>query len=127
MQIGAGWAENCLRANDGRSENQMNGYIAVVQRMDGGLYKVIFPDLPGCRASGMSVEEALAKARGALKEHAAKLQRRGIALPSPRPAADVISEEAKHNGIAGACIQLRDISVRVRMSRAEMMALYGGD
>ena len=103
----------------------MNGHIAVVQRMDGGLYKAIFPDIPGCRASGRSVEEALARARTALKEHAARLYRRGMALPAPRPAADVIEEEAKHVAIAGACIQVRDISIRVKMSRAEMMSLYG--
>ena len=105
----------------------MNGHIAVVQRMDGGLYKAIFPDLPGCRASGKSVEEALARARTALKEHAARLHRRGMSLPAVCPAADVIEEEAKHNAVAGACIQVRDISVRVKMSRAEMMAMYGGD
>jgi predicted RNase H-like HicB family nuclease len=95
----------------------MKGYIALVLRQPGGAYRVAFPDLPGCRCSGRSVEDALAKARAALKAHAARLYRRGLVLPPPRSAEDVIAEEAKHGAVAGACIQLRDISVQVVMDR----------
>ncbi len=95
----------------------MKGYIALVLRQSGGGYRVDFPDLPGCRASGRSVDEALAKARAALKLYAARLYRRGLVLPAPRPADDVLAEEAKHGAVAGACIQLRDISVQVAVDR----------
>jgi predicted RNase H-like HicB family nuclease len=95
----------------------MKGYIALVLRQPGGGYRVDFPDLPGCRASGRSVDEALAKARAALKLYAARLYRRGLVLPAPRPADDVLAEEAKHGAVAGACIQLRDISVQVAVDR----------
>jgi predicted RNase H-like HicB family nuclease len=95
----------------------VNGYIALVFRQPGGLYKAEFPDLPGCRCSGASVEDALAKARGALKTYAARAYRRGLSLPDPRSSAEVIDESNKHGAIAGACIQLRDISVRVVMDR----------
>jgi len=99
----------------------MKGYIALVFRQPGGAYRVAFPDLPGCRSSGRSVEDALARARGALKEHAARMYRRGQALPPPRAAADVVAEEAKHGAVAGACLQLRDISVQVALDR-QMLA-----
>ncbi|MEQ8699048.1 MAG: type II toxin-antitoxin system HicB family antitoxin [Bauldia litoralis] len=95
----------------------MKGYIALVLPQPGGGYRVDFPDLPGCRASGRSVDEALAKARAALKNHAARLYRRGLALPAPRPANDVFAEEARHGAVAGACIQLRDVSVKAAVDR----------
>lgn len=95
----------------------MKGYIALVLRQPGGGYRVDFPDLPGCRASGRSVDEALSKARTALRLHAARLYRRGLVLPAPRDADDVFAEEARHGAVAGACIQLRDISVQVAVDR----------
>ena len=78
----------------------MHGYIALVMTVPGGGYKAVFPDLPGCRASGRSVEDALAHARGALKTHAARMHRRGMTMPPPRPSADVVEESAKHNAVA---------------------------
>jgi len=101
----------------------MKGYIALVLRQPGGGYRVAFPDLPGCRSSGRSVEDALARARGALKEHAARLYRRGLTLPPPRSAGDVMEEEAKHGAVAGACLQLRDISVQVALDRQMLAAI----
>lgn len=95
----------------------MRGYIALVIKVPGGTYRAFFPDLPGCRASGRSVEGALARAKTALKEHAAKMHRRGLPMPQPRPALDVVAEEAKHGAVAGACLELREISLRVAMRR----------
>lgn len=97
--------------------NGLQGYIALVFRVSGGGYRAEFPDLPGCRCSGVSVEDALARARGALKAHAARLYRRGLAMPPPRSSAEVVDLSAAHGAVAGACLQLRDISVRVVMDR----------
>lgn len=95
----------------------MNGYIAIVLRRPGGKYEAAFPDLPGCTAAGAGVDDALEAARGALKTYAAERRRAGEAMPEPRPAADVAVEAARHGAVGGACIQLRDISVVVRMKR----------
>lgn len=93
----------------------MRGYIALVMTVPGGGYKAIFPDLPGCRASGRSVEDAMSRARVALKTHAAQMHRRGLPMPAPRPSADVVDESAKHGAVAGACLELRDVSLRARL------------
>jgi predicted RNase H-like HicB family nuclease len=95
----------------------MNGYIAIVLRRGSGRYEALFPDLPECTATGSGVDDALAAARSALKAYAAKRRGAGEALPEPRPAADVAAEAARHGAVGGACIQLRDISVVVRMKR----------
>jgi predicted RNase H-like HicB family nuclease len=95
----------------------MDGYIALVLRQPGGGYRAVFPDVAGCRAEGRSVEEALANARSEIKAHAARLAREGATLPAPRPASDVAALSAKHGAVAGACIHIRPVSVRVRMDR----------
>lgn len=94
----------------------MRGYIALVKTVPGGGYKAIFPDLPGCRASGRSVEDALSRAKEALKTHGALLRRRGETMPPPRPSDEVYKIAASHGAIAGACLELRDISMRARLN-----------
>jgi predicted RNase H-like HicB family nuclease len=95
----------------------MDGYIALVLRQPGGGYRAVFPDVEGCRAEGRSVEEALANARAEIKAHVARLTRNGEALPAPRPASDVATLSTQHGAVAGACIHVRPLSVRVRMDR----------
>jgi predicted RNase H-like HicB family nuclease len=104
----------------------MHGYIALVLRQPGGGYRAVFPDLEGCRAEGRSVDEALANARAEIKAHAVRLARKGGALPAPRPASDVAALSAKHGAVAGACIQVRDLSIQVRLDRAPKTARGDG-
>ncbi len=94
----------------------MHGYIALVTKTSGG-YSAFFPDLPDCRSDGASVDGAITRARSALKAHAARLHRAGEAMPAPRPAMDVFAEEAKYDAVGGACIELRDISLRIAVDR----------
>ena len=96
----------------------MHGYIALVLKKPDGGYRVEFPDLPGCRAAGNSVEGALGNAKPALKAYATKLRRRGRTLPDPRSSLDVISESAKYGAVGGACIRLTEHSLRVTADRA---------
>jgi predicted RNase H-like HicB family nuclease len=93
----------------------MHGYIVLVMTVPGGGYKAIFPDLPGCRAAGRSVEDALARARSALRTHAARLHRRGLTLPPPRPSQDVVEESTRHGAVGGACLELRPVSIQARL------------
>ncbi len=97
----------------------MNGYIALVKRQDTGGYHAFFPDFDGLSADGRTVEDALAAARTALKSHAARRARHGEAMPPRRPASDVAALSVAHGAVGGACIHLRDISVRVRMDRTK--------
>lgn len=96
----------------------MHGYIALVLKRPEGGYRVTFPDLPGCRAAGRSVEGALGNAKPALKAYATKLRRRGASMPPPRSSIDVIAESAKHGAVAGACIRLTEHSLRISADRA---------
>lgn len=93
----------------------MRGYIAIVKTVPGGGYKAVFPDLPGCRASGRTVEDALARAKTALKAHGAQMIRRGLPLPAPRGSDEVFALAAEHGAVGGACLELRDVSVRMRL------------
>ncbi len=99
----------------------MNGHIAIVKRQDSGVYRVFFPDIEGLSADGRSVEDALAAARVALKSHAAQRARRGEAMPPRRPASDVAALSSAHGAVGGACLYVRDISVRVRMDRTKTL------
>ena len=61
----------------------MTGYCAVLRRTAGG-YALIFPDLPGCGASGDSPEALRLAAPDVLKEHLQALLLAGRPLPPSR-------------------------------------------
>ncbi|MDJ0949950.1 MAG: type II toxin-antitoxin system HicB family antitoxin [Alphaproteobacteria bacterium] len=83
----------------------MYGFIALVlPRPDTG-FRVEFPDLPGCRCAGVSVEDALARAPRALATYTAALRRRSLAMPAPRPADDMIVESLRLGAVAAACLR----------------------
>ena len=48
-------------------------------------YGVSFPDLPGCVAMGLSVDEALRNAEESLRDWADDYEERGGAMPPPTP------------------------------------------
>ena len=48
-------------------------------------YGVSFPDLPGCVAMGLSVDEALLNAEDSLRDWAGDYEERGGAMPPPTP------------------------------------------
>ena len=50
-----------------------------------GAYGVSFPDLPGCVAMGLSVDEALLNAEDSLRDWAGDYEERGGAMPPPTP------------------------------------------
>lgn len=114
----AGAPRSLYSARHSNAERRpMYGYIALVLRQPGGGYRAVFPDVEGVRAEGRTVEDALANARAEIKAHAVRLARNGQSLPQPRPASDVAVLSARHNAVGGACIQVRDLSIQVRMDR----------
>jgi predicted RNase H-like HicB family nuclease len=60
-------------------------YPAVLERGDGGVFGVWFPDFPGCVAAGKSQEEAAAKAEEALARALELAAEIGSPLPAPTP------------------------------------------
>lgn len=61
----------------------MSRYIVLI---DGkaGAYGVVFPDLPGCTAMGMTMDEALANAAEALRDWIEVAEEGGTKIPPPR-------------------------------------------
>lgn len=62
----------------------MRHYLVVlVPRPEGG-WRAHFPDFPGCRAEGQSVEAAINLAATAAADHAKWLRVQGVSLPAPQ-------------------------------------------
>ncbi len=60
-------------------------YPAVLERADGGVFAVWFPDFPGCVAAGKSQGEVAAKAEDALAQALQESAENETPLPAPTP------------------------------------------
>jgi predicted RNase H-like HicB family nuclease len=60
-------------------------YPAVLERAEGGMFAVWFPDFPGCVAAGRTQEEAAAKAEDALAAAVQQAAESDAELPAPTP------------------------------------------
>jgi predicted RNase H-like HicB family nuclease len=58
-------------------------YPAVLERADGGVFAIWFPDFPGCVAAGRSQEEAAARAEEALARALQETAESEAAFPAP--------------------------------------------
>jgi predicted RNase H-like HicB family nuclease len=57
-------------------------YAIVIEKAEGN-YSAYVPDLPGCVATGATVEEAEAQIREAIEFHLEGLRQDGAAIPQP--------------------------------------------
>ena len=69
-------------------------YLAVLEPCSTG-YGVYFPDLPGCVASGDSVEQAAQMAKESLSMHYYALEKDGDEIPAP--STSLASEDTEGN------------------------------
>lgn len=58
------------------------GYAIVIEQAEGN-YSAYVPDLPGCIATGTSVDQAEAEIREAIAFHIAGLHEDGVPVPEP--------------------------------------------
>jgi predicted RNase H-like HicB family nuclease len=80
----------------------MNGYIALIRYpADSVEWLVSFPDLPGCRASGRSLEDALENGRAALADHVDELTATGQAAPAARTPGEMLLSANEDHDLAG--------------------------
>jgi predicted RNase H-like HicB family nuclease len=70
----------------------MKHYLAVLVPQPGGGWRAHFPDFPGCRAEGPSVEAAIDASAAAAAAHARWLTGQGGSLPHPQT-----YEEVRHH------------------------------
>ncbi len=64
-------------------------YAIVIEKAEGN-YSAYVPDLPGCVATGATVEEAESQIREAIEFHLDGLREDGIAIPQPTSRVDYI-------------------------------------
>ncbi len=62
----------------------MKRTYAIVIEDAGGNYSAFAPDVPGCAATGATVEETIGQLREALEFHFESLEEHGEAIPEPR-------------------------------------------
>jgi predicted RNase H-like HicB family nuclease len=62
----------------------MKHYLVVLLPRSEGGWRAYFPDFPGCRAEGASVESAVAASSVAASEKARWLQAQDVSLPRPQ-------------------------------------------
>ena len=67
---------------------------AVVIEQAGENYSTYVPDLPGCVATGRTVEEAEAAIREAISHHLAGLREYGMPIPVPSSQVDYVDVAA---------------------------------
>lgn len=68
-------------------------YAIVIERAENN-YSAYVPDLPGCVATGRTVEETEVEIRGAIEFHLAGLREDGLPLPVPESHVDYIEVAA---------------------------------
>jgi predicted RNase H-like HicB family nuclease len=55
----------------------------------GGIYGVVFPDVPGCYSAGDTIDEAMANAKEALAGHLTAMVENGMEFPAASALADI--------------------------------------
>ena len=64
-------------------------YAIVIEKAEGN-FSAYVPDLPGCVATGATVEEAEAQIREAIEFHLDGMRADGIAIPQPASRVDYV-------------------------------------
>lgn len=67
---------------------------AIVIETAGSTYSAYVPDLPGCIATGVTVEDVERNMRGAIEMHLAGLRDDGEAIPLPTSQVDYVNVAA---------------------------------
>ena len=68
-------------------------YVAVVEKDADSAFGVWFPDVEGCFSAGETLEEAVANAAAALRQHAEALESAGQQVPPARAADAVLHDK----------------------------------
>jgi predicted RNase H-like HicB family nuclease len=64
-------------------------YAVVIEKADGN-YSAYVPDLPGCVATGDTVEAVEREIRGAIRFHIDGLKEDGLPVPAPTSSVDYV-------------------------------------
>ncbi len=67
----------------------MYKYTVIVEKAEDN-YSAYCPDLPGCIATGNSVDDAIGRLRGAIEFHLEGMKKEGLSIPKPTTTASSI-------------------------------------
>jgi predicted RNase H-like HicB family nuclease len=67
----------------------MKHYLAVLIPLPEGGWRAHFPDFPGCRAEGATVEQAIDASAAVVAEQACRFRDDGVSLPTPQTYKDL--------------------------------------
>src|SRR5215510_16189753 len=68
-------------------------YVAVIEKEPDSAFGVWFPDVEGCFSAGETVEESVANAAAALRQHVEAAESAGRRVQAARSADDVLRDE----------------------------------
>lgn len=78
----------------------MTSYVAMIHKDPVSDFHAVFPDFPGCVATGATLDAVRRAASEALSRHLEGLRRRGETLPEPAPLEVVMGEPAHREAVA---------------------------
>jgi predicted RNase H-like HicB family nuclease len=67
-------------------------YVAVIEKEEDSAFGVWFPDVEGCFSAGETMDEAVANAAAALRQHVEAVESAGRRVPAARSVDEVLSE-----------------------------------
>jgi predicted RNase H-like HicB family nuclease len=67
--------------------------VAVIEKDPDSAFGVWFPDIEGCFSAGETVEDAVANAAAALRQHVEAVESAGRSVPAARSIDDVLRDE----------------------------------
>jgi len=79
-------------------------YVAVIEKEPDSVFGIWFPDVEGCFSAGETVEEAVANAAAALRQHVEAVESAGRHVPAARSTDDVLRDEDVTVSIAAGAI-----------------------
>jgi predicted RNase H-like HicB family nuclease len=79
-------------------------YVAVIEKEPDSAFGVWFPDVEGCFSAGDTLDEAVANAAVALRQHAEVTESAGRRVPPPRSIDEVLRDEEVAASVDGGAV-----------------------
>jgi predicted RNase H-like HicB family nuclease len=79
-------------------------YVAVIEKDPDSAYGVWFPDVEGCFSAGDTLDEAVANAAAALRQHSEAMESAGHRVPPPRSIDEVRLDEDVAAAVEGGAV-----------------------
>jgi predicted RNase H-like HicB family nuclease len=79
-------------------------YVAVIEKEPDSAFGVWFPDVEGCFSAGDTLDEAVANAAAALRQHAEAVESAGRRVPLARSIDEVLGDEDVTASVEGGAV-----------------------